>query len=702
MTGEKSIGDLIKEIQKQQLILPEFQRGYVWKRPAVRSFVNSLYRGYPTGSFLIWKTPEPGKVRGANDLDSDSKYFELILDGQQRLTSIFTVITGSPPPFYEGEKLSFDLYFNLYDESFGYWKRITKQGKPEWIPVTQFFQEGFATFLKTRMETAGDAKDLYVANLDRLQRLDAIREYSYYVRTLTEPTMDRVVEIFNLVNSAGTNLSKSDLALAHICASWPEARETFRTQQAKLSAHGFGLDLDFFTRATSTVATDSALYEPLYKVPIVEVQNAWKQVERVMEYLVNVFRADAFIDSASTLPSDFPLIPLVAYLAKHDGKFSDPAEKFDFLHWFYAALMWGRYSGSAESKLNADVSVVGEEGAPDKLRDKLLQERGRIKIEPRDLERRGANSTVYPMTYIVMRANGARDWFNGQPLYAKNVGVVYGLERHHIFPQAVLYSNGYSSANRVHKEMVNEIANLAFLTKQANIKISDADPLAYLKEIKNKDPEALGAQFVPMDEALWTVDKFPEFLAARRSLIAQGINDFMDGLLETPDAAGVTIEDLISQGEDEKVEYKSSLRWDYKEAKATKVPQKAVAKTLAAFFNGQGGTLVIGLQDDGEILGIEPDLSTLHDKPDLDGFGLAFTQIVGNYLGMDRAALVELTISEMGEKQLAVISCPPSGTPVFVEDGNEVEFWVRAGPSSRKLNVLETNQYIQQRWSAAA
>src|SRR5436309_13216142 len=109
VTGEKKIEDLIGEIEKEQLILPEFQRGYVWKLPAVRSFVTSLYRGYPTGSFLVWKTPEPGKVRGATDLDSDAKYFELILDGQQRLTSVFTVITGAPPPFYEGEKLSFDL-----------------------------------------------------------------------------------------------------------------------------------------------------------------------------------------------------------------------------------------------------------------------------------------------------------------------------------------------------------------------------------------------------------------------------------------------------------------------------------------------------------------------------------------------------------------------------------------------------------------
>jgi hypothetical protein len=306
------------------------------------------------------------------------------------------------------------------------------------------------------------------------------------------------------------------------------------------------------------------------------------------------------------------------------------------------------------------------------------------------------------MTYIVMRANGARDWFNEQPLYAKNVGAVYGIESHHIFPQAVLYANGYSSANPVHKQMVNEIANLAFLTKQANIKISAADPLAYLKAIKEKDAALLTAQYVPTDEGLWTVDKFPEFLAARRALIAQGINAFMDGLLQKPKEAGTTIEDLIAQGENEQLEYKSSMRWDYKEQKATKIPQKAVAKTMAAFMNSSGGTLLIGLKDEGEVLGIEQDLTTLKDKPNLDGFGLAFTQVLGNYLGMDRAALVELTFAEIEGKTLAVASCPASGQPVFIEDGNEAEFWVRVGNSSRPLNVLETSQYIQQRWPAAA
>jgi hypothetical protein len=265
-----------------------------------------------------------------------------------------------------------------------------------------------------------------------------------------------------------------------------------------------------------------------------------------------------------------------------------------------------------------------------------------------------------------------------------------------------LYKQGYSSSNRVHKEMVNEIANLAFLTKEANIKISASDPLAYLATVQETYPGALEAQFVPMDESLWTVEKFPEFLAARRELIADGINVFMDELLAEPEASETTIEDLIKHGESETIEYKSSLRWDYKQGNTSKVVQKSVAKTLAAFLNGQGGTLVIGLKDDGEVLGLENDLKTLGSKPDLDGWQLSFSQMLTNYLGADIAAVAELDFAEVEGKTIAVASCQAHGQPVFMEDADNVEFWVRTGNSSRALNVLETSKYIQQRWPSGA
>src|SRR4051812_28210678 len=114
-----SISELIGQIGKEELILPEFQRGYVWNREKVKEYLTSLYRGFPTGSFLIWKTPNPGLARGAT-LDSSSNFFQLILDGQQRLTSIYTLLKGEPPRFYEGESLFFDIWFNVETEEFQY------------------------------------------------------------------------------------------------------------------------------------------------------------------------------------------------------------------------------------------------------------------------------------------------------------------------------------------------------------------------------------------------------------------------------------------------------------------------------------------------------------------------------------------------------------------------------------------------------
>src|SRR3990170_2674360 len=105
MGTQLTITQLIQDIEKNRLILPEFQRGYVWTSTQVRKYLASLYRGYPTGSFLIWKTPNPGLVRGASS-DTDGGAFQLILDGQQRLTSLYTLLKGEPPPFYDWPRQS--------------------------------------------------------------------------------------------------------------------------------------------------------------------------------------------------------------------------------------------------------------------------------------------------------------------------------------------------------------------------------------------------------------------------------------------------------------------------------------------------------------------------------------------------------------------------------------------------------------------
>ena len=125
MAGEKKISEILLSIENDEYTIPEFQRGYVWNSKQVKSFFRSLYLGYPSGSFLIWKTKEPSKIRGEQK-DSNSIFHQLILDGQQRLTTIYTIFKGETPEWYEGVSLRTDLYFNLETEEFEYFITFCK------------------------------------------------------------------------------------------------------------------------------------------------------------------------------------------------------------------------------------------------------------------------------------------------------------------------------------------------------------------------------------------------------------------------------------------------------------------------------------------------------------------------------------------------------------------------------------------------
>ena len=118
------------------------------------------------------------------------------------------------------------------------------------------------------------------------------------------------------------------------------------------------------------------------------------------------------------------------------------------------------------------------------------------------------------MTFVMAENRGAVDWFNGSPLNATH-GPAYSLHSQHIFPQSLLYSKGeYDPENHLHKKIVNEIANRAFLTGESNMTLSNAEPAGYLPEIDKKYPGALAKQFVPLDPALWKLDRYEDFLVS--------------------------------------------------------------------------------------------------------------------------------------------------------------------------------------------
>ena len=344
-----------------------------------------------------------------------------------------------------------------------------------------------------------------------------------------DKTVDVVVEIFNLVNSGGTKLSKGDLALAKIGAAWPEARDEMRRRLEKWRRAGFQFKLDWLLRTTNAVLTGEALFSALKDVDTATFRQGLLRSEKAVDYLLNLIASRLGLDHDLVLGSRYSLPLLARYLERRGGKLADAGERDRLLYWYVHTLLWGRYSGSTESVLNQDLASIEQpDGALGRLIEGLRQNRGDLRLHPDDFGGWSRSARFYPLLYMLTRVGHALDWGSGVELSAHLLGHLSRLQVHHIFPKALLYRHGYKKA------AVNAIANFTFLTQETNLAVCDRDPAEYLGEVAARYPGALESHWIPADRSLWRVEDYPAFLAARRELLAQAANRLLDGLRDGP------------------------------------------------------------------------------------------------------------------------------------------------------------------------
>jgi len=562
--AEASVEELVGMIERGELRLPEMQRRFVWRSTRVRDLLDSLYRGYPSGAILLWETDEPVPQQEFAVDQQRNPYQStcLLLDGQQRLTSLSAVIRGEPVSA-RGRRRPIDLLFNLEhpeeltvvtevnedegddedaeeeiiedeadstdDDLQRRFNRMTfvvatrkLERLPQWIKVTEVFKsDSDAAFLK-RAGINGFEDPRYEKYSQRLARLRSIRKYVYRMDVLERRlSYNEVTEIFVRVNSLGAKLRGSDLALAQITARWRNSLKTFQAFQEKCEKLGFELDLGLFLKNLVAFATGQSRFLTVGNLTQQELQDGWSKSCEGMEFALNFVKSNALLDSPALLSSPFILIALGAYGQRQDYQIS-PGESQRLRYWTLVANAKGRYSrGSSETILDQDLATIRQGGGAQDLIERLRLQVGRLDVLPNELEGRNQRSALFKTMFLAFRAAGAKDWRSNLAIALDHSGAQHRLQFHHIFPKAVL-KNGFTSRE------ADDIANLAFIGGKTNRSISDKPPAEYFPQLLVKtEKESFDAQCIPTDSGLLDLGKYKEFTAQRRALVAKRLNEFL-------------------------------------------------------------------------------------------------------------------------------------------------------------------------------
>ncbi|MCX5056811.1 MULTISPECIES: DUF262 domain-containing protein [unclassified Streptomyces] len=516
----RDVRTLITQIAAGEIMLPEIQRGYVWKASQVARLIESLYRGYPAGSLLFWKTGHLAETRGAaiGVPQAAPNVMPLyLLDGQQRLTSLFRVLTDHPDA---------QVVFNIETEAFQNQSAATRRNK-KWIKIFDVVGPDADMFaIHGELKGAGLAiPDPEIGR--RLSALQKITQRDFHMEVLHEFEYEEVADIFVRVNSGGRALKTTDLALATLSARTPGFLGQLEAESARWADRGYGaLDVNFLikglTLSLSTTGKRLASVAKLTAASPETVEAGWEKVRRGLAHVVPLLQEKLLIPTAALIPSLAALHPLIFYYGRRPegARIADEVED-GLLYWFLAATARNRYGGAADTALAQDIRLLDAENPVAALLSNLgIRERS-ISVAANDLAGRNHQSPYLMFCYLAAVHAGATDWWDGGHI-SGGVDRAGKPQYSLVHPAAKLRSHGsrYSSAE------INELANIVFVSEQTakNI-IGSRSPAAYMSSVSASDRTA---HAIPNDPAALEPEGYRDFLASRRALLAERITAFLD------------------------------------------------------------------------------------------------------------------------------------------------------------------------------
>ncbi len=541
-TIRKIVGFLNNTEEGGGFWLPNIQRPFVWSEEQICRLFDSILREYPIGTLLIWNTHSTIRHRKFIDnwkntlrlsdfyVPENTKKKCLVLDGQQRLQSLFIGLCGS----FEGKELCFNVlsgevaapddvkyrfkFLDLATIVFPWVKFkdlvFTTRKKREVL-------DGLKTAAGRALSNAETNKlDDHLDLVDRTFKMDEAVTYQE-LDSIDNPalyTEDDVVEVFIRANSGGTKLGKSDLLFSLLSASWEVADKRMEDLLESLNSHGFAFDRDFVLKTCLVLLGQGARYEVVKfrKVGVREdIEAKWDDVAKAIQDVLDFIRGKTFIQCDKALPTYLVLVPLI-YVRYHFSDAWKIAKDMD--SYLLRCSLAGAFGGVPDNLLDALVKKLAE------LKEFSIDEGfGVIRSQGRSLEL--TEDRFWEMGYgsktIHLLFNLWYRDFNHTPAYDNNLPQV-----DHIFPQSAL--KNVKVLNPETGRMVmrydiaerNQLANCMLLSKEENGAGGKGDTLPE-EWFAGKDTDYLEKHLIPADPALWKMNRFEDFIRERKKLIRE-------------------------------------------------------------------------------------------------------------------------------------------------------------------------------------
>lgn len=567
-----SLENLLAYIEQGDIGLPDIQRPFVWPAAKVRDLFDSMYRGYPVGYLLFWDNHNGG----ARTIGTDGKAHapnRLIVDGQQRLTSLYAVLKGKPIIDSEYRETKIDIAFRPRDGVFSVADAAIRRD-PEFIAsISDVWRNGtsyktigdFVTLLRQRREVSAEEESAIAFNIDRLFDL---KNYPFTALEISATVNEeQVSDIFVRVNSAGAKLKQSDFILTLMSVFWDQGRkdlEMFARRSRVPSADGspspfnhlWHPEPDQLLRTSIALAFRRARLEHVYSILrgkdletgqysddrrdeqfklLSDAQGrvldltAWHEFWKAVT--ATGIRDRGSISSETALAYTYAVFLIGRALGLDWWRARNSASR-----WLFMAALTSRYTGSSETQMEQDLSSFKTVATADEfvalleaqIAARLTEDYWAITL-PIDLETAGVRSP-YLLAYQAALVMQVAPAFLSKQTVAELVtpdvvGKRAPLERHHLFPKAYLGRIGI-------KETVdtNQVANLAIVAWDLNGRIGDDAPSDYwgplLAEFRASGATDADVESLYLWHALprdWEQMEYREFLVARRALMASVI-----------------------------------------------------------------------------------------------------------------------------------------------------------------------------------